>query len=181
MKCNKIHFLIPLRVIIDIWFHLYLNTNTFDLKIWAFIRVHILYGRWIQFEMEVQDFLPIYLWCIKFWGGFCSKSSSKSLLTNTYTSFSMKQVKGKKNHWNNKSKTVQTWLHRRIFFWLYINYCGTSMSFWRKIIVWSVPTLLVRSHVADLQWSKREGKRQMIGYPPPHGFWFFMEKKLKKT
>ena len=96
LKCNKIHFLIPLRVIIDIWFHLYLNTNTFDLKIWAFIRVHILYGRWIQFEMEVQDFLPIYLRCIKFWGGFCSKSSSKSLLTNTYTSFSMKQVKGKK-------------------------------------------------------------------------------------
>ena len=30
-----------------------------------------------------------------------------------------------------------------------------------------MPTLLVMSHVADLQWSKREGKRQMIGDPPP--------------
>ena len=30
-----------------------------------------------------------------------------------------------------------------------------------------MPTLLVRAHVVDLQWSKREGKRQMIGDPPP--------------
>jgi len=41
------------------------------------------------------------------------------------------------------------------------------------MIFWSVPTLLVRAHVVDLQWSKPEGKRQMIGDPPPQILIFY--------
>jgi len=43
---------------------------------------------------------------------------------------------------------------------------------------WSVPTLLVSAHVVDLQGSKREGKRQMIGDPPPWISIFLEAKKL---
>jgi len=41
-----------------------------------------------------------------------------------------------------------------------------------------VPTLLVKAHVVDLQWSKREGKRQMIGDPPPWISIVLVAKKL---
>ena len=83
-----------------------------------------------------------------------------------------------KIHWNNNITPVQKWLHRRIFFWLYINYCGTFY------VILTKNNILVHANTfgqgacswfaMEQTWRQKANDRR----PPSMDFDFLLAKKL---